>query len=209
MLVFIDESGDNGLHLVTGSSKNLIVTLVLFEDHAEALRADERIANLRRELGLNAGFEFHFSKLKQEWRERFLRVVGVFDFLYFSIVIDKAEIVRRGSFKPAELYRYACHLAIELAKPYLKEAIVVVDGSGSHQFRMDLATELRKRTNRPGETGGHLRKIKFQDSHRNNLLQLADMVCGAVARSVSDKPDATIYRKLISHCEMTVLRWPI
>ena len=80
MLVFIDESGDSGLGESRSSSKNLIITLVLFEDRREAQRADDRIAQLRRELNMQPHFEFHFSKLKQEWREHFLRAMGVFDF---------------------------------------------------------------------------------------------------------------------------------
>jgi len=49
MLVFIDESGDPGLKLDSGSSEYFIVTLVAFEDNAEALAADQRIQQLKGE----------------------------------------------------------------------------------------------------------------------------------------------------------------
>lgn len=208
MLVFIDESGDSGLGQSSSSSKNLIITLVLFEDREEAQRADDRIAQLRKELGLHPAFEFHFSKLKQDWRELFLRSLGLFEFIYFSIILDKQELKKRGYTTPNELYRYACHLVFQAAKPYLDGATVVIDGSGSPKFRQDLATYLRRHTNGPGDEGGHVSKVKIQSSHANNLLQLADMVCGAVARSLTDKPRASECRKLISHCEMEVQAWP-
>ena len=61
MLMFIDESGDPGLKVGSGSSKYFIVALVAFEDHDEALAADDRIDLLRREIGLSEKFEFHFN----------------------------------------------------------------------------------------------------------------------------------------------------
>ncbi len=208
MLVFIDESGDSGLGQSRSSSKNLIVTLVLFEDRLEAQRADDRIAQLRRELNLRFQFEFHFSKLKQEWREHFLRNMGVLEFKYFSIVLDKQELKKRGCTTPADLYRYACNLVFQAAKPYLRNATVVIDGSGTQKFQRDIATHLRRHMNGPGNDEGYIGKVRIQNSHTNNLLQLADMVCGAVARSLTDKPRAGICRKLISHCEMEVSTWP-
>ena len=208
MLVFIDESGDSGLGESRSSSKNLIITLVLFEDRREAQRVDDRIAQLRRELNLQPHFEFHFSKLKQEWREHFLRAMGVFDFSYFSIILDKQSLKQRGYTTPTDLYRYACHLVFQAAKPCLRDATVVIDGSGTQKFQRDIATHLRQQMNGPGSDEGHIGKVRIQNSHTNNLLQLADMVCGAVARSLSDKPRAGVCRKLISHCEMDVSTWP-
>jgi hypothetical protein len=208
MLVFIDESGDTGLKLDGRSSSNLIVTLVLFDDRAQAEAADKRIAELKGELGLHPDFEFHFRKLRHDWRERFLRELGAFEFFYFSVVLKKAELSEKGLQNPAALYRYTCSLVFESAKPHLREAIVVMDGTGSQQFRRELASYLRKKVNEPGDGTKFISKVKLQDSHKNTLLQLADMVCGAVARSFTEKADAKSYRKLISHREMEVALWP-
>lgn len=208
MLVFIDESGDSGINASRSSTRHLLITLVLFEDRAEAGHADKRISTLRRELGVTPDFEFHFSKLKQEWREQFLRAMGLFEFTYFTVVLDKQRLAQRGYTKPSDLYRYACNLVFQAAKPYLRNASVVMDGHGSQQFRRELATHLRKHINGPGEGGGHIAKVRLRHSHTDNLLQLADMVCGAVARSLTDKPHATRCRSIISHCEMLVSTWP-
>lgn len=208
MLVFIDESGDSGLGESSSSSKNFIITLVLFEDRTEAQRADDRIAQLRREMNLSSHFEFHFSKIKQDWREHFLRELGIFDFKYFSIVLDKRELKKHGLTTPTDLYRYACNLVFNAARPHLKNATVIIDGSGSQRFQRDIATHLRRHTNDPGSAEGQIGKVRIQNSHTNNLLQLADMVCGAVSRSLTDKPRAGMCRKLVSHCEMEVSMWP-
>ena len=62
MLAFIDEAGDTGLKTTQGASQFFVVVMVLFEDHEEALRCDQRIALLRRELGYADAFEFHFLR---------------------------------------------------------------------------------------------------------------------------------------------------
>lgn len=63
MLIFIDESGDSGLKIDQGSSRFFTVSLVVFEDHDEALACDQRIGLLKRELRWKEGSEFHFKKI--------------------------------------------------------------------------------------------------------------------------------------------------
>jgi hypothetical protein len=208
MLVFIDESGDPGLKLGHGSTDYFIVTLVIFEDNDEATATDQRIDLLKRELGFPAGFEFHFNKVKGAIREAFLSAVASFGFFYFSIVINKAKL-RGPGFKFKEpFYKYTCGLVFENAKAHLDNATVVIDGSGSREFRRQLGSYLRKRINDKKGDSRFIGKVKIQDSHRNNLLQLADMVCGAVARSYKEKVDAKTCRNLISHREIYVQFWP-
>ncbi len=159
-------------------------------------------------LGLRAEFEFHFAKLKPTWREMFLRKVGQFEFFYFTVVLDKGELLKRGLDVQEALHRYTCGLVFECAKPYLREATVVLDGQASELFRRDLTSYLRKKMKEAGDDQPLIRKLKHQDSHKNHLLQVADIVCGAVTRSFSGKEDARTYRSLISHREMEVQVWP-
>lgn len=208
MLVFIDESGDPGMKLASSSSRYFTVTLLAFEDHDEALAADQRIGLLKRELRFPGHFEFHFNKLRPDYREAFLKAVSPYEWFYFSIVLNKEKLSGKGFQFPDSFYKYTCSLVFENAKPYLNEAIVVIDGSGSRQFRRQLAAYLRKRVNAQHQEHRLLRKIKLQDSQKNHLLQMADMVCGAVARSFTEKEDAQLYRRLISHREMYVQFWP-
>jgi hypothetical protein len=208
MLVFIDESGDPGLKLESGSTDYFIVTLVAFEENEEALATDQRIQLLKRELNFPPEFEFHFNKVKGAYREAFLSAVAGFGWFYFSIVINKRKLTGAGFKFKESFYKYACGLVFENAKPYLDNATVVIDGSGSREFRRELGTYLRKRINDKKGDSRFIGKIKLQDSHSNNLLQLADMVCGAVARSYSQKEDAETYRRLIAHREIYVQFWP-
>ena len=208
MLAFIDESGDPGMPPGGSCSEYFTVTMVVFEDHDEASALEQRIELLKRELHIPAGMEFHFSKIKRAWREDFLRAVAPYDWFYFSVVINKAKLTGKGFQFPDPFYKYTCGLVFQNAKPHLRDAIVVIDGSGGREFRTQLNTYLRKRINEGGDAPKVIRKVKLQDSKRNSLLQLADMVCGAVARSYSTPSEQSCFRKLISHREIQVQFWP-
>jgi hypothetical protein len=207
MVVFIDESGCPGIKLGKGSTPYFTVTMLVFEDHDEALRCEAGIVELRRALRLPDYFEFHFNKLCHDYREAFLRKVAAFESFYFSITINKAKLFGEGFKYPDSFYKWVCGLLFENAKPYLSNASVVIDGSGGRQFRTQLSAYLRKRVNTKG--GPELiRKVKIQDSRSNDLLQMVDMICGAVARCYSGKEEARHFRKLISHREMMHQYWP-
>ncbi len=196
------------MKLSGGSSDLFIVTLVIFNDREEAQACDTRIDLLRRELRISHGTEFKFHKTSQTIRSAFLEAVGRYDFFYFGIVINKAALYSQNFEIKDSFYKYTCSLVFENAKPHLNEAIVVIDGSGSRDFRNQLSSYLKRRINDQKNGLRQIAKVKIQDSHRNNLLQLADMICGAVARSYTDKNDAEDYRRIISHREMRVQVWP-
>ena len=205
MLVFIDESGDTGLKIEKGSSRYFVIALVSFEENEEAIACDQRIELLKRELKLSGDFEFKFSKLRKEQRIKFFEAVLPYSFFYFGIVINKDQDKLYGDgFKIKEsFYKYACSLVFENAKPYLKEATIIIDGSGSRQFKQEFKAYLRKKVGT-----SIIKKVKIQSSHTNNLIQLADMIAGAVYRSFTKKGDKDIYRKMLSAKEIYVQVWP-
>ena len=206
MLIFIDESGDPGLRIEAGSSKYFIVALVGFDDRDEALAVDDRISQLRQERGFPAEFEFHFAKIKPAYRRMFLKAVAPYNFFYFGIVIDKTKLTRREFQVKQSFYKFACGLIFEYAKPYLSNAIVVIDETGSIDFRRELKTYLvRRLKNDSGKC--FIKKVKTESSTKSNFLQLADMVVGAIARSYSGKRDSGECRDLIAHREICVHFW--
>jgi hypothetical protein len=60
----------------------------------------------------------------------------------------------------------------------LKEAVIVIDGSGDREFRQNLNLALRRRLG-----SGIIKDIRFKNSRTDRLVQLADMCVGAIARS--------------------------
>ncbi len=213
MLVFVDESGDTGMNVGAGTSDLFVVTLIVFEENDEAQAADDRITLLRRELRKSPTFEFHFQENSDSVRQAFLEAVVPYNFFYFGVVIRKGRLYREGFPTNEAFYRYVCGLIFENAKPYLDSAIVKIDASGGRRFQRQLAsylkTKVKTKVNTSGVAAPHIKKVGSDNSAANNLLQLADMVCGAVARSYrADKPRPDAFRKIIAHREISVRSLP-
>ncbi len=206
MLVFIDESGDPGMQGKDGSSQVFVVTAVTFEDRDEAQACDDRVTALRAEMHKSERFEFHFNSCCRDIRLQFLREAAKFQFFYMSFVFNKSRLYGEGFKYKNSFYKYAVNLLFENLKPSLENAIVVFDRCGNREFQRELKQYLGKRVN---EKGKLISKIKTNESCSNNLLQLADMVCGATARYLKkSKGDHLEYRKIIAHRELMLRIWP-
>lgn len=207
MLVFIDESGDTGLTIKKGATKYFIIMMIVFEDNNEALVCDERITLLRRELRLPQNYEFHFHSNSNRVREAFFRAILPYQFFYYGIVINKEKLFGKGFKNKESFYKYAVSLLFENAKEKLERAIIVIDESGRKLFKYKLTSYLRKKLNFLNHS--RIYKVKMQNSRGNNLLQLADMISGAVNRSLNkDKKDNQKFRNIIKQREIYVQIWP-
>ena len=83
----------------------------------------------------------------------------------------------------------------------------MIDAKGVKLFRRELSKYLKRQINREE---GLIRKIKHEESHRNNLLQLTDMVSGSIYRSMNPKKkDAWDYRKIVERKAIEPVQvWP-
>jgi hypothetical protein len=206
MLVFVDESGDPGIKRRPGTSEYFVVTAILFNENDAAQACDQRIEKIRAELRMHPKSEFHFNKCCEDHRIRFLQAVAGMEFFYLSFVLNKAMVYGPGFAYKESLYKYAARLLFENCKPHLREATITLDRSCDRNFNQELQSYLKRMIN---TDQGAIKKMKSENSHSNNLLQLADMVCGAVARSFSQKKrSSTMYRKIIRHRELDVQVWP-
>lgn len=177
MLIFIDESGDAGFKLTKGSSPHFVVAMVAFHDLDQATRTAAAIDTLADRLRLTQ--EFKFGKSRSEVRDEFFRAVMPFDFCVRSIVVRKELIYSSHLRSDKEaFYSFFVKSMLTFDNGLLAQAKVVIDGSGERAFRQELAGYLRRYTG-----PGAVRKIKFSDSSRDRLVQLADMCAGAIGRA--------------------------
>ena len=173
------------MKLDKGSSRFFVISLLVFEDYEEANNCDKRIDLLRSELKLYTNFEFHFRDNSRKIRESFLTAINPYQFIYFSVVIDKDPDKLWGEgFKTKEsFYKYACQMVFTNARPHLSNAIVVLDKCGSPAFRTSLKRYLNLKMNSEQKL---IKKIKQQRSTSNNLLQLSDYISGIISMFNSD-----------------------
>lgn len=209
MLVFIDESGDPGLKIEKGSSRFFVISLVVFEGKNEALACDQKINLLKKELGWNENDEFHFKRNSDKARRAFLQAVAPYNFFYYGIAINKdpKKLWSDGFKDKKSFYKYTCGLVFQNAKDKLENSTVVIDESGSLDFKRQIAKYLRKRINE--KNNRLIKKVKMQRSCSNNLLQLADYVASVINRSIQNRKKYSVeYRKIIAHREIYVQVWP-
>ncbi|HEX7324442.1 MAG TPA: DUF3800 domain-containing protein [Rhodanobacteraceae bacterium] len=193
MLVLIDESGDAGFKVARGSTSHFVIALVAFADTKEAESASAKIAELRARCRVKP--EFKFSKSSDLVRDTFFKGISSFSFTARALIVDKERIYSPHlRTRPDRCYNYFLSQLLANDGGLLRGAIVKLDGSGSRQFRHALNAYLRQQL-RTGEIG----QFKFADSRRDNLIQLADMVAGAILRScrADDRARPSRWRQML------------
>jgi hypothetical protein len=192
MLVLIDEAGDPGFKLKRGSSSHFVVSMVVFTSTDEAEKCSAAIRELQKKFHVFP--EFKFSNCRSEIRDRFFQCVGEFDFSVYTLVVSKRDI-----YEPVlrtdcdKFYNYFVRQLISCHQNLLTNAHVKIDESGDKEFKKELAAYLRRMTK-----GSHIKSIKFKSSKNDHLIQLADMVTGAIARLYTDKKDHARWHGMIA-----------
>lgn len=192
MLVFIDESGDAGFKVDKGASPNFVAAMVIFETNSDATQTQKTIE--QSEARRLHKPEFKFNKCSNDIRDAFFRSVANYNFSVRAVVVRKALIFspRLRSDKES-FYNYFVSSMLRYDNDILRNARVVIDGSGDREFRRNLNTQFRRKV---GE--GVIADVRFKDSKSDVLVQLADMCAGAIARSYrTDRPNPMRWRRML------------
>ena len=191
MLVFIDESGDPGFKVARGSSPIFAVAMVLFETAQDAQATERVIQTAMSEL--RAWPEFKFNKSSNQVRDDFFQAVRSCPFLVRAIVVQKGMIYSPHLMTDKEdFYRFFIRLMMTHDDGMLSDAHVVIDGSGDRQFKRMLKHALGK------QVGDRLKSLRFGNSRNDQLVQLADMCVGAIARSYrADRKNSGRWRDML------------
>ena len=186
MLVLIDESGDPGFKIIRGSSPYFVIAMVIFTDTKEAERTSRCIAQGRGRLRVKP--EFKFAKSHDKVKDGFFEAVAGCDFKIRAIHVDKNTVYSDHLRDEREaFYNYFVRLLLTHDNGFLKSARIKIDGSGDREFKQELERYLRRKI-----SADKVASVRFVDSFGDNLLQLADMCAGAIARAKrrDEKQDA-------------------
>lgn len=190
MLVFIDESGDPGFKVAKGSSPIFVTSMVIFSDPKVALSTQSKIDRLRLKLGVKP--EFKFSRCKDDFKDEFFNCISGCDFSARFVVVQKDRI-RSPALKTVKesFYKFFIRMMMTNDGGALKDAKVVIDGSGDRVFKRQFKAYLRRNI-----SVDCVKDLELKDSVRDSLVQLADMTAGAIARSYkADRAQADRWRK--------------
>lgn len=180
MFVFIDESGDPGFKFDCGSSPLFVVALVLFDSAGACDAVRERIRAAKRRLGYKS--EFKFSKTRPEAKDHFFESFAGCAFEVRGLVVRKTSLpIQPALLKKQTFYDHFLKCAIQLCGADIGTAQVVVDGAADRTLRDRLKVALS------AGAGPCPRTLARRDSQAEELVQLADMAAGAIARG--HRPD--------------------
>lgn len=143
------------------------------------------------------------SGLSPAKHARVLRELSLLEYQWAAAVFDKRKLRSPGFADPTTLYRYAFQFLIGDLLMTAWEADLVIDQSSSTTFQKQMEHYLRAQNS--GLPIGRLADIKFADSTKQRLIQLADLVAGAVRRRVAgeNRPFNEIEHQMIN-----VQYWP-
>lgn len=181
MLVFIDESGDPGFKVERGASPIFVAVMVIFDRDEDAVATQQSIeASEARQVHKP---EFKFNKCSDRVRDLLFQAVRNCPFSVRAIVVRKTAIFSpRLKIDKDRFYEYFVKSMMSYDNKILRQAKVVIDGSGDREFRKNLNSALRRRLG-----SGAVKDVRFKNSRNDVLVQLADMCAGAIARSY--RPD--------------------
>ena len=192
-LIFIDDSGDPGFKKGVSSS-NFILAAALFIDPDTAKLVNDAIIEYRRSLGWRDGHEFKFRTTAKDIKLQFLKNICKFPFEIYAVYLHKANHPNVFKFSDGEkLYNWATKEL--LATMPLEEAKVKIDGKYGKQYKLHVKTYIRKELN---TNSRKVAEFGMQDSRRDNLIQLADIIAGSINRSFqTEKTDSNEYIRVI------------
>jgi hypothetical protein len=203
-LIFIDDSGDPGFK--KDSSSYFVMACAIFMDDEVATKVAEEIRMFRKTKGWGVKAEFKFNTTRKEVLKDLLTIVIKYDFRVRAVYLDKKRakdilmIADRD-----KLYNYAITELLNKVSP--SDALVRIDGRSSKAYMRQAATFIRKEANKSRR---RISSVKFEDSVKNDLLQLADVVAGSVHRSLQkDKSDSKDYVKMLKHKIISIDRLDI
>ena len=211
----IDESGDAGGGEGSSQSFRLCAVTVPSVAGADAMRHSLR--ECKTALGLPSGYEFKFSSTGAfpERRAAFFRTALLFDWNFATVCIDKhrmpadertprhcqwlAVTALATILRPVYLARYDADPEL-----YRKERVTIDDNRDRKFF--DLVNwQFRALGERECPRRFLVGQVAFCDSRGDMLLQLVDMVCGAVGAHLDG--DSTRY-DLIRSRDVATWRFP-
>ena len=176
MMIFIDESGDSGFK--QSSSSFFVLTMVIIKDD-DIVKINKNIERLKKQYHIYP--EYKFSRTSDFHKERFFNMLSPLPFLAHAIVVEKKLVysseLRSNSKK---FYNFFLKQLLQHS-PLEKQAKIRIDKSSSKVFQKEAMAYIRQQLHDLNLN------IKFLDSKSANLIQLADMISGAICRTFAHK----------------------
>lgn len=183
---FMDESGDAGGNVHRGASPYFVV---VFVETTEPETLCENLRDLRTKFNLPRRFEFRYHDTRMAWaRGAFFTLFRSLDVRVRAAVVDKARLSSEArDWGRQEMYEYVLgEMVSRSARDELYMAVLVIDGQRESSAK-PFIRGLRRRFDqieRAQKRGRIFKAIQLKEARREDGLQYADMVAGALAEEL-------------------------
>ncbi|MBR3256759.1 DUF3800 domain-containing protein [Candidatus Saccharibacteria bacterium] len=193
-LVFIDDSGDPGFK-EGASSSNFIMASAVFIEPKTASEVNHAISDFRRSLGWRENAEFKFRKTNKRIIKQLLEIISRYNFQIYAVYVDKTGYKTIFPlFDKEKLYNWTIKELLKIIP--LSDASIKIDGRSTKEHKRRVSSYLRHEINTKTRK---IKEIKTEDSVKDNLIQLADLIAGSINRSMQpEKTDAKTYLKILN-----------
>ncbi len=174
-----DESGDVSFNFGKGASRYFVMAVISTMD-PQGLR--QKLDEVRRELNLPSRYEFGFNAMgtSAKLREKVFGALKSMDFSAWAIIVDKTTLLDPFiAMRRLDFYLFFITELLQAIPAEQREgATLILDEFGGEP---DLPLEFRrymKRRNIPR----HFNRVLTKRSQSEPLIQVADLVAGAIMR---------------------------
>lgn len=139
--------------------------------------------------------ELHFCNKSNLIRDKFFNYIKNSNFSVKAICVNKQELHSEYLIdNPNKLYNYLLKMLLDSLKVE-SEIKIILDGKGNKTLEKQLKHYLKENSKL------NVKKIKIQDSKKDVLLQLADMIASSIGHSYNkkEKTNANRWKNIISH----------
>jgi len=182
--IYLDESGSPDLANIAPTV--FVVAAVIIESRQELAGLDQRFKNAFAAIRRPEDHELKTAGLSMAKHARVLRELSLLEYQWAAACFEKQRLDAAGFGDPITLYRYAFQFLVGDLLTIAWQADLVIDENSTPAFQAELEAHLRRQNS--GLPIGRLGTVTFADSAKNRLVQLADLVAGAVRRSVDGEP---------------------
>lgn len=200
-VIYIDESGTPDIH--DTDQPFFIVAAVVVESKKELSSLEQRFRHVCELLNRPVEHELRTGGLSAAKHARALHELSRINYQWAAACFDKSKLQSAGFQDPKTLYRYVFQFLVGDLLMTAWEADLVIDENSTAGFQAELATYLeRQNSSLPVQ---RLQEVKFASSSKERLIQLADLIAGAVRRSV--QAESAPLRE-IDHQTISLQFWP-
>jgi hypothetical protein len=200
-VIYMDESGNSDIENL--QPPVFVIGAVVIESRRDIAGLDQRFRNASAHIRRPEEHELRTGGLSEGKHAQVLHELSLLDYQWAAACFDKSRLNTAGFADPVTFYRYAFQFLVGDLLTIAWQADLVIDENSTAVFQAQFEDYLRRQNS--GLPINRLGTIKFSDGGKERLVQLADLVAGAVRRSVAGegRPLREIEHKMIN-----VQFWP-